>query len=601
MNQFDDDRRIRYPLAIFLSSFIFFVWIYFFSPVEDPKKEDPSRLTDGKEQVENAGEQGIAVGETNREKSGEAKSANPLQNVKVSIPDSKPLVSDLKATPQKEETVVLRSPAMELKLSSKNASIISARVLNSYNQEYHAGEALYSPDLEAGGQPGFETGRLVFDVSADDLVFLSSHPDLFYSIVSKQEKEVTFSISLPTGDRPVVITKSYRIKDDPYRVDVEIDINDQATGNPVAIPYYILNGSQIGYEQRSNVERSALDIEYLSYQTGSENEEMLSASFFGSDKTFDTYSGTFDWIALDNRFYARILAPNETMQRAIFGRKTIGSGDEKKDYLFSAVLTPNKAEKKEVSLYYLPKNRALLDDYYDASSFYFFDLFHQFSFMRILSSIMYWFLNFINNYIGNYGWSIILMTIVIKLITLPLTQKSLKSMSRMQELSPKINALKEAHKGNPQRLNTEMMALYQKEGVSPLSGCLPMAIPIPIFIALYSLFQNMVELKGVSFMWVNDLSLPDTVAYLSFSVPFLGSGIKILPIIMTVISFVQALLPAKIAAATPENPQMKGMKYFFPVLFFFICWSLPSGLVLFWTVQNIFSLFQSIFLRKMTG
>ena len=102
-------------------------------------------------------------------------------------------------------------------------------------------------------------------------------------------------------------------------------------------------------------------------------------------------------------------------------------------------------------------------------------------------------------------------------------------------------------------------------------------------------------------MWVNDLSLPDTVAYLSFSVPFLGSGIKILPIIMTVISFVQALLPAKIAAATPENPQMKGMKYFFPVLFFFICWSLPSGLVLFWTVQNIFSLFQSIFLRKMTG
>lgn len=600
MNQLDDDKKIRYPLAIFLSSFIFFIWIYFFSPVEEQKKQDPSPTTDGKEQVENA------VDQTNGQESSQTnlsqtKSENPLENIKVATPNSKPLIGTAVAPSKKEETVLLRSAAMELKLSSKNASIISARVLNSYNQNTQKSEVLYSPDLEAGGQPGFETGRLIFDLSSDELVFLSSHPDLFYSVVSKQENEVTFSISLPTGDRPVVITKSYSIKDDPYRVDMEVSITDQATGSPIALPYYVLNGSQIGHETNTNIERSALDVERLSYQIGSDNQEMLSPSFFGSDETFDTYAGNFDWIALDNRFYARVLQPKQAMQRVIFGKKTIGSGDEKKEYLFSAVVTPSKAESSGVSLYYLPKNRALLDDYYDASELYFFDLFHQFSFMRILSSIMYWLLNFINQYIGNYGWSIVLMTIFIKLITLPLTQKSLKSMSRMQELSPKINALKEAHKGNPQRLNTEMMALYQKEGVSPLSGCLPMAIPIPIFIALYSLFQNMVELKGVPFMWVNDLSLPDTVAYLGFTIPFLGSGIKVLPIIMTVISFVQALLPAKVAMATPENPQMKGMKYFFPVLFFFICWTLPSGLVLFWTVQNIFSLFQSIFLRKMSG
>ena len=156
------------------------------------------------------------------------------------------------------------------------------------------------------------------------------------------------------------------------------------------------------------------------------------------------------------------------------------------------------------------------------------------------------------------------------------------------------------------RPNHEIMLLYKKEKVNPLSGCLPMLLPLPVFFALYSLFQGMVELRGESFLWIEDLTRPDVIYTLPFGIPFLGRTVHILPILMVVSQLVQSIFLTPSTKKTDGNvsssamrQQVFLMKYVMPIFFFFICWPMPSALVLFWTVQNLFSITQSmLFLNR---
>lgn len=573
-NQWNDEKRMRYPLAIFLSSLIFLVWMHFFGPERVAQKNSQS------------------LPQPQQDLSAKQLSPKVIAQQQNSFQDKDSKKSHFIFT---ERTFSLKNEAMEIQLSNKNAIVISARVRDRLGR--HKGKMSdFSPDFEMKRKVGFETGRLVFFNNSENLLFLQSQANEDFQTIYSDEQKVIFTTTLRNTKGLIKLTKTYQLTEDPYRLDLTISIIDKSTGKQSPLPYYILNGSHIGMDD--NIEKSSLDVERLSCQRYDENTEMLSPAIFGTDKTFDTCSAPFDWISLDNRFYARILKPNKSAQKAFFGKEIMETmnSEIQESYHFSSVLMAGNQEETTVSWYYLPKNRQLLKKYHDKADLYFYDLFHQFSFMHTLSSVMYWFLNFINGFTGNYGWSILLMTFLIKTATFPLTQKSLKSMERMRQLSPKIEAIKKAYKNDSQRVSMEMMNLYKKEGVNPLSGCLPMMIPLPIFIALYSLFQNMVELQGSSFMWIKDLSLPDTVMQLGFSLPFLGNNVKILPIIMTISSFAQSALPNEMPTA--ENPQMKNMKYVFPILFFFICWKLPSALVLFWTAQNVFSLIQTITLRQ---
>jgi YidC/Oxa1 family membrane protein insertase len=198
------------------------------------------------------------------------------------------------------------------------------------------------------------------------------------------------------------------------------------------------------------------------------------------------------------------------------------------------------------------------------------------------------------SFTSSYGLSIILMTIVIKIILYPLTRKSFQSMRRMSALQPKINEIREKYKNNPQQMNRETQALYRKEKVNPMGGCLPMLLQLPIFYALYTVLSSMIELRNESFLWIKDLSMPDTVATLKFFVPMLGDNvarvtpINILPFIMTATT----LLQSKLTSGDQSNQQAKMMTYLFPIVFFFIFWNMPSGLVLYWTIQNILTIGQ---------
>jgi YidC/Oxa1 family membrane protein insertase len=171
------------------------------------------------------------------------------------------------------------------------------------------------------------------------------------------------------------------------------------------------------------------------------------------------------------------------------------------------------------------------------------------------------------------------MTIVIKIILYPLTYKSFKSMRRMSALQPKINEIRERYKSNQQQMNREVQAMYKKEKVNPMGGCLPLILQLPIFYALYTLLSGMIALRNESFLWIKDLSLPDTVATIKMAVPLLGyrvggqgfTDINVLPFVMTG----STLLQSKLSSGDQSAQQAKMMTYLFP-----------------WTIQNVLTIGQ---------
>jgi len=192
-------------------------------------------------------------------------------------------------------------------------------------------------------------------------------------------------------------------------------------------------------------------------------------------------------------------------------------------------------------------------------------------------------LNFFNLYLKNYGVSIIIITVIIKVLFIPLTQKSFKSMQAMQKLQPQIKALRERYKKDPQKLNQETMELYRKNKVNPMGGCFPMLLQIPVFIAFYNVLLNSIELRGAPFfLWITDLSAKD---------PY-----YITPIIMGITMFIQQKM-----SPTSPDPKQAQIMLIMPVIFTFMFMSFPTGLVLYWTVNNILSIGQQYLLMGKVG
>jgi YidC/Oxa1 family membrane protein insertase len=197
-------------------------------------------------------------------------------------------------------------------------------------------------------------------------------------------------------------------------------------------------------------------------------------------------------------------------------------------------------------------------------------------------------LDLINGLVGNWGVSIILLTILLKVLLFPLTAKSFKSTAAMQSIQPKIKELQEKYKDNPELLNKKTFELYQKEGVNPLGGCLPMLLQMPILFAMLDLFRNHFELRGAMFIpgWIPDLSAPDVVFEFGFALPLVGwTALHILPIVMVASQIATSLLTQ--SASANANPQGRWMTFLLPLVFFFWFYQQPSGLVIYWTVNNI--------------
>jgi YidC/Oxa1 family membrane protein insertase len=214
-----------------------------------------------------------------------------------------------------------------------------------------------------------------------------------------------------------------------------------------------------------------------------------------------------------------------------------------------------------------------------------------FGFFSPLGKATLWLLKVFYHVADNYGVAIILMTVLIKILYLPLTQKSFKSMQKMQKLQPKITNLRDKYRDDPQRLQKETMKLYKQHGVNPMGGCLPLLFQIPVFWALFATLRGAVELRGAMFIsgWVTDLAQPDTVATVA------GFPIRILPILMTGSMLAQQLLFG--TSGGTGSSQSSKMMAFMPLIFAFIFYGMPSGLVLYWLCNNILAIGHQYFIR----
>ena len=202
---------------------------------------------------------------------------------------------------------------------------------------------------------------------------------------------------------------------------------------------------------------------------------------------------------------------------------------------------------------------------------------------------------FLQSIVKDYGVAILALTLLTRIITYPLTHSSTKSMNRMKDVQPKINALRQKYKSNPQKMNTELMALYKAEGINPLNpGCLPMFLQMPIFIALFVVLRKAIELRGAgTFLlpWIKDLSQPESLISLPFDIPIYGSSLALLPIAMAVLTYFQNKM-------TIKDPNQKAMIYFMPLFMLVLFNNFPAGLVLYWTTSSGIQLIQQYILGK---
>ena len=306
--------------------------------------------------------------------------------------------------------------------------------------------------------------------------------------------------------------------------------------------------------------------------------------------------GPVQWLDVRNKYFAFILAPETTAVAAAVS--SIGANDNRQMSAFAVfdlpALAPGATYSWRATLFAGPKAYELLHalpsrigyggDYTGIINFGWFSV--------IAKPIMIYGLKGINSRVHNYGIAIIILTIIVRVLTWPLQTKSYRSMQEMQKVAPELQKLKEKLKDDPSRLQQEQMLLYRKHGINPLGGCLPMLLQFPIFVALYQALWNAVELWGASFLWIKDLSLPDTIAHLPFMIPFLGNGVNLLPLLMT-----GATIGQQVMTPTTGDKQQQQMMYLMPVMFLFIFYNMPSGLVLYWFVSQLIGMGQTFYLH----
>ena len=210
-----------------------------------------------------------------------------------------------------------------------------------------------------------------------------------------------------------------------------------------------------------------------------------------------------------------------------------------------------------------------------------------FGMFHLVSEFLLWSMNGLKSLMGNYAAAIIVLTILIKSALWPLQNKATSSMKRMQLLSPRMTELKEKYKDDPTKMNGELMKLYKQYGVNPFGGCLPMLVQIPIFFGFYSMLGSAIELRNSHFLWIHDLSQPDTITHV------MGFPVNLLPIIMAGTMLWQMAISPKSGDAVQQR-----MMYFMPVIFLAFCYNYASGLALYWTTQNLFSIVQLYLTRN---
>ncbi|MBN2531715.1 MAG: membrane protein insertase YidC [Spirochaetales bacterium] len=395
-----------------------------------------------------------------------------------------------------------------------------------------------------------------------------------------------------------ILTKIFSFKD-PYIVDLTIMLesvdNYSLPLNFEDTMYTLTFGPQIG-PKVEKIDNNNIEIRKYLYYAADKRKDITGKV---KDKKF-IIDKDISWAAIEGKYFVVIADPPRQIieNNAGFDTTNIPGLFARSSMFFFRSYEKRQTINEEFKFYIGPKIKDILKSY---SKNDFQKVISENIFFDWIVVLLRWLLTFLYGIIRNWGVAIIVMTIIIKIVFFPLTQKGFKSTTKMQELNPKIEEIKARYKDNAQKMQAEIAALYKAHNINPLAGCLPWLIQIPIFIGLFTMLRDQFELRGAVFIsgWINDLSSPENLFRFPFSIPFVNwTHLNILPFVMTGMMFVQQKFTQTPTASAGSN-QMKILLYAMPIMFFVICYNMPSGVVLYWTVQSLISFFQQIFTNTM--
>jgi YidC/Oxa1 family membrane protein insertase len=308
----------------------------------------------------------------------------------------------------------------------------------------------------------------------------------------------------------------------------------------------------------------------------------------------NSLAGNIKWMALESRYFMTSVIPVKEQAATVRLSVFPGNGVAAQYVEPEQTIEPGGRSKHEFLLFFGPRSMSAVKH-----AGHELERIIDFGYFDILAKPCLWLMNYLYNFIPNYGVAIIILTILSKILLWPLGTKSYKSMSQMKKLQPLIQEIRDKYKNDRKKMNEEVMRLHRTYSINPLGGCLPMLVQIPVFFALYRMLDQAIELRHAPFLgWINDLSAPDRLGNFDFAIPFMDApyGIPVLTLIMGA----TMLWQQKMTPATGDPTQAK-MMMFMPVVFTFIFINFSAGLVLYWLVNNVLSIGQQYYTQKKFG
>jgi YidC/Oxa1 family membrane protein insertase len=550
--------QMRLLLAIGLSFLVLFVWSMFFVDNQAP--------TDT--------QQAVPTGNT-IDQAGTEIAPTPEKSAISQLETDELKTSQVSENPSREITV--ETPFYTVSLSAKGACF-SSYILKNYRETVDADSA--NKQLIPRS---FKNGEILLSLSGQSLkglneaVFsVSESADRL--VIEDAKQSLTFNWVAEDG---TILTKTYTF--DPFSYLIDLKIIMKNASERVLKDQLILSVRKPIEENKGYgfVGPSALIDDKL--------EQIKTKKI--EDK--DEYKGKIKWVSVEDRYFLSSIIPSSEVNSRI---KLVADDQFVENQLVNPVfeLSPGTQKEFQFLVFMGPKSMELLDSLgYDLGKAL------NFGFFNLIAKPCLWFMNKIHSVVPNYGIAIIILTIFTKVLLWPLGNKSYKSMSEMKKLQPLMTEIREKYKGDKQKMNQELMALYRTYKVNPMGGCLPMVLQIPVFFALYRMLYQAIELRHAPFfLWINDLSAPDRLFNFGFSIPFMEPpyGIPVLTIIMGATMLLQQKM-----SPPPGDPTQAKMMMLMPVVFTFIFINFSSGLVLYWLVNNVLSISQQYYVQKKTA
>ncbi len=479
------------------------------------------------------------------------------------------------AAPAKRETLRVRTDSVIANIDLQGGDIVRLELLRQKDTlDEKMNFVLFAPEHHYAAQsgligPGLPTHKTIYSSVARE-----------YALTDGQDKlQVRLEAPGPEGVKTVKTLTFHRGS---YVIDISHEIINGSAA-PLAAHAY--------FQFLRDDAPPAGDPKMVSTYTGAaiytEQEKFHKIPLSDLDKDKASFPKTADngWIAMLQHYFVSAWLPKEGTPREFYAKPLADKLYSVGVILPVAAIAPNASGSVSLSLYAGPQEQDAMKSIAPGL-----DLTVDYGWLTVVAAPLFWLLQFLHRWVGNWGVAIILLTVLIKAVFFPLSAASYKSMAKMKLVTPRMTKLREQYGSDRARLNQAMMELYKTEKINPLGGCLPIVVQIPVFISLYWVLLASVELRHASWFWIHDLAAPDKM----FTIPGIDMPVGVLPIVMMITMIFQTKMNP-----TPPDPVQAKIMMIMPFAFGFMFFFFPAGLVLYWVVNNILSIAQQWQITRM--